>query len=62
MAVPLPSSENAPYYIGSWLEIEEKLTNLRKGPSVDLLVEIILEFINQAKFDRSKYFASSAPS
>ena len=62
MAVPLPSSENAPYYIGCWLEIEEKLTNLRKGPSVDLLVEIILEFISQVKFDRSKYFASSAPS
>ena len=61
MAVPLRSSEKAPYHIGYWLEIEEKLTNLQKGPSVDLLVEVILEFINQTKFDHSKYFASSAP-
>lgn len=57
----MPSCEKAPYHIGYWLEIEEKLTNLQKSPSVDLLVEVILEFINLAKFDHSKYFASSAP-
>ena len=60
MAVPLPSSEKAPYHIGYWLEIEEKLTNLQKHPSVDLLVVVILEFMSQAKSDRSKYFASCA--
>ena len=51
----LPSCEKAPYHIGYWLEIEEKLTNLQKSPSVDLLVEVTLEFINLAKFDHSKY-------
>ena len=58
MSVPLPSSDQAPYYAGYWVDIEEKLTKLLNNPTADLLKKTILRFLNQTKLDRGKYIAN----